>query len=576
MCVSRRAERARWLALFLGMAGTVVAVAQNSLTPDALAIDALRNGLTSAQSPAEKLGAEFNLARLLSRYPDHRPEAEHLYKEILSSGSLDSALRLRCLNDYGSLLLDGGDKDSVRSVFATVQSILDSGDVRLAKVDEARYRFNIANMQEKTHAIDFAFPSYERVLDVDPDMEEACAALTDLAAKNVGTTTLASIRRRFEQHDYICAGSMLAAALGALKWQADDGAYSSLLTTWTRYLTVSRTTMVAFESRWQGVTYRGQNETNQHKLDEIMSIYGAAPGDMVLDEAAAAALVCGWSRTAGDRRAFSNLLVLTVSHMPATRRAIARALLAWNTDRTNADAALTLADQIAAQPAAERAPLTPVMEQLAVSFEGGDTRTAARIHLILAHVYAESERWEGGGEDNVVRQTALAVDILGQQTASVSNDSIMAHAHALLAYAYAKTGCFDEAVRNYISAGLAYLKLSQWGSAEALSNAVVTLPVTLPPDALDAYSRIVAAVEEARVKNPGRNSPGYVRREALAGWLRADPELFSYDLGVITTSDILQITGTVRSVESLDHLRAVVARWPDAKPVAVNIAVNPR
>jgi tetratricopeptide (TPR) repeat protein len=568
---SRTAASVLIVAAFLA---APTSIAQND--PTRAQIAALRAVLDRAATPAAANQARLSLARLLADgTSEQQQEAEVVYRQILASGPLEPALVLRSLNELGSLLLDRKETSAASDVFRRVQIMLDRADITLTRRDKARYLFNIANAQEKSQAVDSAFPLYERVLDTDPEMDEACEALADLSRRNVGTAALEAINRRVQKRDFVCSAAMVHAALTAPAWQSSDAPYARLLDQWVQHLTVSRTTIVNFENLWRDIEYHGQSERNQQKFDAVADAYGSAPGPLAIDTAIAADLVCGWSTTAAERRLFSNLLIVVSAQTPGTDRSLTRAALAWNLDRTNAAAPLAVIDTISVRPRPWGMAVRELLDDVAAGTSDYDRNawTMGKLHLMLAAAYADDHRWDGTTENTAIGQALRAVDVFDRQLGLMRSELMIGNAHGLLAYAFQQIGCFGEAAAHYLLAAKAYAKGERWGAVDAMLNAVATMPVAIPRETYPDFAATSAMVEQARLHGTSWNARD---SEALTGWIMADPELTGSDLRVLRGDVTLQIVGTATSTAARNHLAAVVARWPDHRSVGLSISVIPR
>ena len=548
---------------------------------DEYAEDRLIATLTSQVSkepqPDRRLQTQIYLARVLAQRADRHPEdgktAEKNYSEILASGALADEVRLRCLNDYGTLLLNRGDAAAAKGVFSEVQSLL-SSKLRIAPADRARYLFNVANSEEKSGSRVLAVQLYEKSLRADPGNDDACAALTAVIGGEPGDEALSVVERRMAAHDTVCTEVMLKATLRSTAWQASPE-YARLLTLWAENLADSNITATSFARRWRSLVYQGPVRA---KFDQLIAVFGTPP-PMVTTDNDAKNLAGEWMTTARDRRAYSNVLVNAagqVSDDEPVSKLLALTSLAWIVDRSNVAAAIALTRAVGSAGSAPPQ-LDPVIGEVAAFCDSDqitDAVSSVRLHIVLADVFAQRELWDGPGTQNVIAQAQTALRAWERLTEDQQHDLPIPDLHARLAQAYARAGCFDAAIDHYFTAAASYLDLTRWDSAEPLLNAVATLPVDLAAPTVVRMARLMDDVDRSRFRSGQSLALPIDRKTRLTAWISADPELSGDDLQVTLTGDTVRLSGVVGNATRMQYLSSVFASWSGPKALDVRVAAK--
>jgi tetratricopeptide (TPR) repeat protein len=486
---------------------------------------------------AGELEADYSLrlAALLHQRPELAPTEplgalpapEILYERAMTAGTPRQAALAR--NNLATLHLDRGDAGRATELLAGLD--LDA----VPDGERFVYRFNTGRALEAAGDPGEAYGHYLRALDEQPDFVPAAEGAW--RAARAGGDPARAARRAVEIGDRLLAAGQLApfdeVAWTAVAQEAAPDLLALLARRWSVRLPESGRPE---DARWARLDAGSRGNAFSREL--VLALRLAFSTARFADAAsrghetllAVSHRLEPWRQVDGGTALAGLLVRLAEADREAgdDAAALGRTFAAWWLDPGHLEAAIACASALRARP--ELDPDGRIQEELTRhlfvakgrAYQREDWRTILRLHLLLASIFEEQERWGSSHEPrSAVFQLEHALRAEEEVLALEPDFTPSPALHGRLADAYRQVGRTDAAFDHYLRAARSLATLERGEDAEAMLATAADLG--LPPDA-ESSARLAAArdhVEEQSalydVLGPFSDDPLYEELPATAG-----------------------------------------------------------
>jgi tetratricopeptide (TPR) repeat protein len=494
-------------------------VLRGDITSSRAAVDRAVQG----KSAVERAEIQIAAADVLARSDDQAAmaEAQRLYLASLDNARRTFPLdrRLRTENNYAALLVRLGRAGEARTQLEAMREPMR----KQPPAAQARYLFNYAKSLEQTGNQAQALRIYDEALAIGPEFEDTARAASGLAlnspSESIGIpATVTLVDRLLGARQFAVAQQHLLKAAEQPRWVSHPQ-YPLILASVARYLVAANVDRAGFVRVWEKPLAAADraNPRAKARYDDLRRAY--APGGIVLiyEPQDARSRFSAWGGSDAETASFVSLLHHVGRQARSagnTREALARLASAWalsrnggiGSDDAGMSAAVDLADLLltAGPELTDSERILEVMigqlfEGKGKAYAGRDYASALRFHLLLGSIFERQKRWGPANNPYTALfqwQAALKDHELLRATGRPGNLAEVPGLHMRLGQAFEAVGDRAGALRSYLNASEAFLKLKSMSSAsDALARARPHAPF-----ATAAEQRRLQAIENLTIK----------------------------------------------------------------------------